>query len=318
MDLQRRGRYVIGEFGAFEYPLADRYRFEEELGHGSMGTVYRAQDLRLERPVAIKLLHPALTSELGIRRFQSEIRIAAALQHPNIVAVHDCGEANGRLFYVMDHLAGETLRARLEREKQLALEDALHITEQVADALQCAHDRQVVHRDIKPENIILTAERAYVVDFGLARVIGTIDAERLTASGITIGTPMYLSPEQAQAQKNVGPPADQYALACMLYEMLAGTPPFDGPTPTAIAMRHVLAAPTPLHLRRESTPVPVHTAVMRALEKSPADRFSDVSVFSASLKDSLRDGGGVVERSSDEAGSTLWRRLGRHLFGGDE
>jgi eukaryotic-like serine/threonine-protein kinase len=308
---------VIGEFGAFEYPLADRYRFEEKLGHGSMGTVYRARDLRLERPVAIKLLHPALTSELGIRRFQSEIRIAAALQHPNIVAVHDCGEAAGRLFYVMDHLAGETLRARLEREKQLDVEDALDITEQIADALQCAHDQHVVHRDIKPENIILTAQHAYVVDFGLARVIGGIDAERLTASGITIGTPMYLSPEQAQAQKNVGPPADQYALACMLYEMLAGAPPFDGPTPTAIAMRHVLASPTPLQLRRESTPAPVHTAVMRALEKSPTDRFSDVSLFSASLRRRLHQEGGEAERSNSDASDTLWRRIGR-VFGGSE
>jgi serine/threonine-protein kinase len=281
-----------------------------------MGTVYRAQDLRLHRPVAIKMLHPSLTSEVGVRRFQSEIRIAAVLHHPNIVAVHDCGDADSRLFFVMDYLAGETLRDLIQREKQLEIDDAVLIAEQVAAALQCAHDQDIVHRDIKPENIILTAHRAYVVDFGLARVVHDVGAERLTASGITIGTPKYLSPEQAQAQNDVGPPADQYALACMLYEMLAGEPPFDGPSAAAIAMRHVLAPPTPVHLRRPTTPEPIQMAVMRALEKSPEDRFPTIGAFSASLRAALRDGTDGLRPAAERLESTLWQRIGRRVFGG--
>ncbi|MEO5817139.1 MAG: serine/threonine-protein kinase [Gemmatimonadaceae bacterium] len=282
-----------------------------------MATVYRAQDLRLHRSVAIKMLHPALTSEVGVRRFESEVRIAAALLHPNIVGVHDCGEAGGRLYYVMNYLGGETLRARLTSVTQLHVEDALRITEQVAEALQYAHDQNIVHRDIKPENIMLTAHRAYVVDFGLARVVDAIDSERLTASGITIGTPQYLSPEQAEACKNVGPAADQYALACTLYEMLAGEPPFTGPTATAIAMRHVLATPTPIELRRTSTPAAVQVAVMRALRKSPAERFDDIGSFSSSLRVSLHEGG-APRPVGYGASSLLLRRMLRHLLGGPE
>jgi serine/threonine protein kinase len=253
-----------------------------------------------------------LTTEVGIRRFQSEIRIVAGLQHPNIVAVHDCGEADGRLFYVMDFLEGETLRARIAREKQLAVDVACRITEEVADALACAHDHHVVHRDIKPENVILTAHGARIVDFGLARVVDAVDSDRLTASGITVGTPKYLSPEQARAEKDTGPAADQYALACILYEMLAGEPPFDGPDATAIAMRHAHAVPTPLLLRRESTPATVHAAVMRALAKLPAERYADIREFSASLWS--------VEASeirSRRAGvpSRLWHRMIQRVLG---
>ena len=307
---------MITKFGAFEYPLADRYRFEEELGHGGMGTVYRARDLRLQRPVAIKILHPVLTSEVGVRRFESEIRIVARLFHPNIVAIHDCGEAADRLYYVMDFLDGETLRARLQREKQLHVDDAVHITEQIAEALQCAHDRNIVHRDIKPENIILTASRAYIVDFGLARALDDVDAERLTASGITLGTSLYLSPEQAQAQMDVGPAADQYSLACVLYEMLAGEPPFDGPTVTAIVMRHALATPTSVLLRRPSTPTPLATAVMRALAKNPVERFRSIGVFSASLRAPTREQREGTRHIAAVLDTTLWQRIRERVFGG--
>jgi serine/threonine protein kinase len=200
---------VIGKFGPFEYALADRYRFEEELGRGAMGVVYRAQDLKLPRQVAIKMLHPVLTNELGIARFESEIQIAASLHHPNVISVLESGDADGRLFYVMDYLGGETLRARLKREKQLSVEDALKITEDVAEGLQYAHDHAVVHRDVKPENILLVDGRACLVDFGLARALSDVDADRLTASGLAVGTPHYLSPEQASAEKDVGPKADQ-------------------------------------------------------------------------------------------------------------
>ena len=274
---------MIAKYGKFEYVLAEHYRFEDELGRGAMGTVYRAKDVRLGRPVAIKMLHPMLTNELGIARFQSEIRIAAGLHHPNIIGVHDSGEADGRLFYVMDYLGGETLRDRLNREKQLSVEDALGIVEQLAAGLQHAHDHGVVHRDVKPENIVLAEGRACLLDFGLARALGDVDTKRLTASGISVGTPHYLSPEQAAAEKVVGPKTDQYSLACVLYEMLAGEPPFTGPTATSIAMRHLSEEPRALRVRRHSTPRAVDTAVTRALEKVPADRFASVHEFALAM-----------------------------------
>ncbi len=249
-----------------------------------MGTVYLAKDVKLGRAVAIKVLHPMLTNELGIARFQSEIRIAAGLHHANIISVHDSGEADGRLYYVMDYLGGETLRDRLNREKQLSVEDALGIVEHVASGLQYAHGHGVVHRDIKPENILLAEGRACVVDFGLARALGDVDAQRLTASGLSVGTPHYLAPEQAAAERDVGPKADQYALACVLYEMLVGEPPFTGPTATSIAMRHITEEPRPMDRRRRSTPPAVTAAVMRAMEKVPADRFASVQEFAAALK----------------------------------
>ncbi len=275
---------MIAKYGTFEYPLAERYRFEQELGRGAMGVVYRATDVRLGRPVAIKLLHPTLTNEVGVARFQSEVRIAAGLHHPNIVAVHESGEADGRLFYVMDYLGGETLRDRLKREKQLPVDDALSIVEQVATGLQHAHDHGIVHRDVKPENIILADGRASVLDFGLARALSDVGTERLTASGMAVGTPHYLSPEQAAAEKDVGPRADQYALACVLYELLAGEPPFTGPTASAIAMRHIAEEPRALRLRRKSTPLGVDAAVMRAMEKVPGDRFESITAFTSCLR----------------------------------
>lgn len=275
---------MIAKFGTFEYALAERYRFEDELGRGAMGIVYRATDVRLGRPVAIKLLHPALTNELGVARFQSEIRIAAGLHHPNILGVHDSGESDGRLFYVMEYVGGETLRALLQREKQLSVDDALSIVEQVAAGLQYAHDHGIVHRDVKPENILVVDGRACIMDFGLARAMSGVDAQRLTASGLAVGTPHYLSPEQASAEKEIGPKADQYALACVLYEMLAGEPPFTGPTASAIAMRHISEQPAPLRLRRRSASIAVERAVLTAMEKVPGDRFQSIADFAGQLK----------------------------------
>jgi TolB-like protein len=243
-----------------------------------MGSVYRATDLLLDRPVAIKVLHATLTDDAGSRRFQSEIRISAKLRHPNIVAVHDSGEVAGRLFYVMDYLSGETLRGRLTREKQLSIDEALSITEQIAVGLQFAHDLGIVHRDIKPENILLVDGTVKIVDFGLARAVMGSE-ERLTATGLSVGTPQYLSPEQASAEREVGPKADQYALACVLYEMLVGESPFTGPTATAVAMRHIAETPVSPRNRRRTTPVSVDAAIMRALEKIPADRWTSVHDF---------------------------------------
>jgi serine/threonine-protein kinase len=270
---------VIADYGSFENPLSERYRFEEELGRGSMGTVYRARDLRLGRQVAIKVLHPMLTNELGAARFQSEIRIAASLHHPSIVVVHDCGEANGYLFCVMEYLEGETLRARMQRDGQLAIDDGLSIASQIADGLQHAHARDIVHRDVKPENIILAEGRACLVDFGIARVINDAGAVRLTASGVAVGTPQYLSPEQASADRHVGIHADQYALACVLYEMLVGEPPFTGPNARVIAMRHVRDEPPRLRTRRADAPAALEAALLRGLAKGPEERFPSIREF---------------------------------------
>ena len=192
---------LIGKFGTFEYSLAERYRFESELGRGGMGIVYRARDVRHPRMVAIKMLHTSLTNDYGVLRFQKEIEIAAQLQHPHIVRLLDSGVADGRLFYVMEYLEGESLRDKLEREAQLSVDEALRITQQVGEALQYAHDHGIVHRDVKPENIILADGRAHVVDFGLARALSASDAERLTASGLAVGTPHYMSPEQGAGEK---------------------------------------------------------------------------------------------------------------------
>ncbi len=287
---------VTPQFGPFEEPLADRYRFEAELGRGGMGTVYRARDLRLERLVAIKVLHPALTTEVGVARFQFEIRIAAGLRHAHIVAVHDSGEAAGYLYYVMDFVDGETLRARIKREKQMGVDDSLKIIGEVAEGLQYAHDHSVVHRDVKPENIILSDGHACVVDFGLARALDSVDEHRLTASGLAVGTPHYLSPEQAAAEKDVGPKADQYALACVLYEMLAGEPPFTGPTASAIAMRHLTEVPVRIARRRRNVTRSIDESVARALEKVPADRFVSMRDFCHST------------RASDWTRLTWWTR----------
>lgn len=276
---------MIAAFGTFEDPLGDRYRFEAEIGRGGMGTVYRAMDLRLSRRVAIKMLHPTLTNEVGVARFESEIRIAAGLQHSHIVAIHDSGEAAGRLYFVMDYLGGETLRARITRERQMGVEDSIAIVEDVASALQYAHNHGVVHRDVKPENILLGDEgHACVVDFGLARALGSVDADRLTASGLAVGTPHYLSPEQAAAERDVGPKSDQYALACVLYEMLAGEPPFTGPTASAIAIQHLASKPVPLRHRRPTVPSNVDAAVMRAMEKVPTDRWPSAHDFVSALR----------------------------------
>ncbi|MEO8333531.1 MAG: protein kinase [bacterium] len=275
---------MIGKFGPFEFPLANRYRFEAELGRGAMGVVYRAQDVTLDRPVAIKMLHPSLTNEVGVSRFQSEIRIAANLRHRNLIAVHDSGEADGRLYYVMDYIGGETLRTYLQREKQLSNDEALRIVADVAEALEVAHAQGIVHRDVKPENILLAEGRACLLDFGLARIISDVDAQRLTASGLAVGTPHYLSPEQASAERMIGPKADQYALACVLYEMLVGEPPFTGPTASSIAIRHIAEPPPPMRSRRPSVTRNIETAVRKAMQKVPADRFADVMAFVAAAK----------------------------------
>jgi len=285
--------------------LADRYRFERELGRGGMATVYLAHDLRHDRPVALKVLHAERASSLGPERFQREIRTAARLQHPHILSVHDSGELPATaerpavLWFAMPFVDGETLRQRLAREKHLPVDEAVQIAREAADALDYAHGQGVIHRDVKPENILLAAGHALVADFGIAKVAaggkdGRTDGRqdspgdgRLTDSGMTVGTPAYVSPEQAVGEVALDGRSDQYSLACVLWEMLAGEPPFSGPTASMLMARRFTETPQPLRRVRETVPEGVERAVARALSKAPADRFASAGEFGRALRDGL-------------------------------
>jgi hypothetical protein len=269
--------------------LRDRYVLERELGRGGMATVWLARDLRHERLVALKVLHHELFGALGPERFLREIAIAARLQHPNILPLFDSGTAvigggAARPYYVMPYVAGESLRARLERETQLGLQAALGFALQVAAALSHAHAQGIVHRDIKPENILLEDGHALVADFGIAQALDLAGGEKLTETGLSLGTPVYMSPEQAAAGR-VDARADIYSLACVLYEMLAGTPPFTGATPRAIMARHALDPVPPLRTTRPEVPGQLDTVLHRALAKVPADRFGTAEEFAQALQE---------------------------------
>src|SRR5213594_3590894 len=262
--------------------LADRYRLERPLGQGGMATVYLAHDLKHSRKVAVKVLRSDFGTAIGAERFLREIEIAAALNHPHILAVHDSGEAAGLLYYVTPYVEGKTLRDRLQRDKRLPLEEALQIAREVADALGYAHQRGVIHRDIKPENILLQSGHAVVADFGIARAIsaaGETRSRALTQPGAVIGTPDYMSPEQASGERELDGRCDQYALACVLYEMLAGQPPFTGPTMESVLIRHLTVAAPRITDFQPDVPKPVAAALTRALAKAPADRFSGMTAF---------------------------------------
>jgi len=263
--------------------LVDRYRILRELGRGGMASVYLAEDLRHHRQVAVKVLAPELASALGAGRFLREIEIAAGLDHPHILPLHDSGEADGLLFYVMPYVDGGTLRDRLDREKQLPLDDALQIAREVADALSYAHAHDVVHRDIKPENILLTGGHARVADFGIARAVGAVGKERLTRTGLAVGTLAYMSPEQISASGDIDGRSDLYSLGCVLFEMLAGTPPFVG-SMESVTRQHLVADPPPITSRRAAVPPQVAAAIMRALSKTPADRFNPAAQFADALR----------------------------------
>ena len=270
-------------FDRLKSALADRYAIERELGAGGMATVYVAQDLKHERQVAVKVLRPELAVSIGADRFLREIKIAANLNHPHILPLHDSGEAEGFLFYVMPYVEGESLKDRLNREKQLPIDDALRITAEVADALGFAHHHNVVHRDIKPENILLEANHAVVADFGVARAIEEAEETRLTETGIAVGTPAYLSPEQASGERELDGRTDIYALGCVLYEMLAGQPPFSGPTVENIIHQHLAVEPQSVTKLRPAVPGEIETAVSKALAKAPADRFTSAAAFGDAL-----------------------------------
>lgn len=263
--------------------LADRYRIERELGHGGMATVYLAEDLKHHRHVAVKVLKPELAAGLGPERFLREIEIAAKLNHPHILPVFDSGEVDGLLYYVMPHVEGESLRNRLDREKQLPLDDALQIAREVADALSYAHSYGIVHRDIKPENVLLAGQHARVADFGIARAVTAAGSESLTETGIAMGTAAYMSPEQAGGERDLDGRSDVYSLGCVLYEMLAGHPPFTGGTAQEILARHSMDAVPSLLAARPTVSGGVERAIATALAKTPADRFRTAAQFAEAL-----------------------------------
>jgi len=262
--------------------LADRYTFERELGAGGMATVYLAQDIKHDRKVAVKVLRPELGAVIGADRFLSEIKTTANLQHPHILGLIDSGDADGLLYYVMPFVRGETVRDRISREKQLPVADAVRIATEVAGALDYAHRQGVIHRDIKPENILLHDGSALVADFGIALAVSTAGT-RMTETGMSLGTPHYMSPEQAMGEREISARSDVYALGCVLYEMLTGDPPFTGSTAQAIVARVVTEQPRSLTSQRHTIPPQVEAAVLQALEKLPADRFATAAEFAAAL-----------------------------------
>jgi eukaryotic-like serine/threonine-protein kinase len=263
--------------------LEGRYTIERLIGQGGMATVYLARDCRHDRPVAIKVLRPELAASIGSDRFLREIQVAAHLQHPHILGLYDSGDAAGFLYYVMPFIEGESMRGRLDREGQLPLPEAIQLACEVADALQYAHNRRIVHRDIKPENILIQEGHALVADFGIARAVSQAGGDKLTETGMAVGTPHYMSPEQGLGGNNVDGRSDLYSLACVFYETLVGQPPFDGPNAMAILARHSMENVPSLQVVRQSIPDEIEDAVMRALEKTPADRFSSVQEFAEAL-----------------------------------
>ena len=263
--------------------LTDRYELEREIGRGGMATVYLAHDIKHDRRVAIKVLHPELSAVLGPERFLAEIKTTANLQHPHILPLFDSGDANGLLYYVMPYVEGETLRGRLERERQLPVGDAVSIATEAADALQYAHEHGVVHRDVKPENILLQNGHALVADFGIALAVEQAGGVRMTQTGLSLGTPQYMAPEQAMGDRHIDARADIYALGAVTFEMLAGEPPFTGPSGQAIIARVITEDAPSLRAHRRSVPLHVEAAVSRALEKLPADRFATARAFADSM-----------------------------------
>ena len=264
--------------------LADRYRIERELGRGGMAIVYLAHDLRHDRQVAIKVLRPELAAAIGTDRFAREIKLAARLNHPHILTLHDSGEIDGLRYYVMPYVEGESLRHRLQRERQLPIGEALRLTQEIAEGLAYAHERGVIHRDIKPENILLSRGHALIADFGIAKAVAGGAASGLTSAGTSIGTPLYMSPEQAAGDPQVDGRADVYSLGCALYEMLAGEPPFTGPTVPAIMAKHALNTRPSVRVVRDTVPPEVDRAIQRAMAKSAADRPASAAAFAAALR----------------------------------
>ncbi len=295
--------------GRLAVALSDRYRIERELGAGGMATVYLAEDLRHHRKVALKVLRPELAAVIGAERFLHEITTTANLQHPHILPLHDSGTVDGTVFYVMPFVEGETLRDRLGREKQLPIDDAVRIAKEVASALDYAHRHGVIHRDIKPENILLHDGQALVADFGIALAASSAGGTRMTETGMSLGTPTYMSPEQAMGERTLDARTDVYALGCVLYEMLTGEPPFSGPTAQSIVAKVMTERPAPIRPRRDRVPAVVEEAVLTALEKLPADRFASAAEFVRALTGEGTSNSSASREVGMSGGVTTSRRL---------
>src|SRR5215211_5748676 len=275
--------------------LSSTYRIERELGSGGMATVYLAEDLRHHRPVAVKVLRPELAATLGPERFLQEIETAARLQHPHILPVHDSGEACGFLYYVMPYVEGESLRTRLAKQGELPIHDAVKILLEVTDALAYAHEHGVVHRDIKPDNVLLSGRHALVTDFGVAKAVSEATGRHtLTTAGVALGTPTYMAPEQAAAERHTDHRVDLYALGAMGYELLAGRPPFVASTAQEVLAAHVTRAPEPLQALRPSCPPMLAQLIMRCLEKKPSDRPQSADELLPILETVATPSGGVT------------------------
>ncbi len=290
----------ITEIARVRKALSAEYAIERVVGEGGMATVYLATDLKHRRQVAVKVMRPELAATLGAERFLREVEIAAQLSHPHILPVHDSGNASGVLYYVMPYVEGESLHERIHRETSLPVDEALRITREVAEALAYAHARKIIHRDIKPANIMLSAGHALVADFGIARGVGAGGGAAITKTGLAVGTPQYMSPEQASGSAGVDARSDIFAVGCVLYEMLAGEPPFTGPTPQAIVMRSLTEAPRSLTASREGVSPAIEAVVTRALAKNPADRWQTAGEFASALgnaHDQLRLGPLSQERT---------------------
>ena len=272
--------------------LAGRYVLKREIGRGGAATVYLAHDVRHERLVAIKVLHPELSHALGAQRFLREIKLTAGLQHPHILAIHDSGAADSQLWYVMPYVEGDSLRARLGAANRLSIEETVRIGREMAGALAYAHERGIVHRDIKPENILFSGGHAVLADFGIARAIDRAQ-EKVTGQGTITGTPAYMSPEQARARPFDGR-SDVYSLACVLYEAIAGAPPFVGDTPQSMLQQRISARPPRLREYRHDVPPSIEAVIARALATSPDDRYDDARAFSAALSAALGNSGEVL------------------------
>ncbi|HEX6943654.1 MAG TPA: protein kinase [Gemmatimonadaceae bacterium] len=288
--------------------LADRYRIERELGQGGMATVYLAEDLKHKRKVALKVLKPELAAVLGADRFVQEITTTASLQHPHILPLFDSGTADGFLFYVMPFIEGETLRDKLNRETQLGVEEAVRIAREVADALDYAHGKGVIHRDIKPENILIQNGRPMVADFGIALAVSAAAGGRMTETGLSLGTPHYMSPEQATAEKEISARSDVYSLASVLYEMLAGQPPHSGGSAQQVIMKIITEAAAPVTQLRRTVPPNVAAALARALEKLPADRFDSARAFGEALANPSFASAGAGYDPGMRTGASRWQQ----------
>ncbi len=297
--------------GRLTTALAERYRIERHVGEGGMATVFLAEDVKHDRKVALKVLRPELAAVIGSERFLNEIKVTANLQHPHILPLHDSGDADGFLYYVMPYVEGETLRNKLDREKQLGIDEAVEVTKAIASALDYAHRHEVIHRDIKPENILMLDGQAMVADFGIALAVSHAGGTRLTETGLSIGTPHYMSPEQAMGDRELDARSDVYSLGAMLYEMLAGDPPYTGSTAQAIVAKVITEKAPPVTTHRDTVPPHVAATIAKALSKLPADRFSSAAQFAEALTNpsfTLPTGAGTATLAADARSIPVWQR----------